>query len=72
LDSDTSGAKSRRDGLVIEDQAGGPPPRPLPAGANIEALKAYREIAIQIIKMNKDTVKTPAMRVKEIDKALGR
>jgi RHS repeat-associated protein len=37
---------------------GGPPPGPLPPGVNVEALKAYRDIAVKIIQSGKDVVGT--------------
>jgi RHS repeat-associated protein len=51
---------------------GAPPPGPLPPGANIEALKAYREIAVRIIEAGKDIVGTQRLRVEAIDRVLGR
>jgi hypothetical protein len=49
---------------------GGPPPGPLPPGASVEALQAYRDIAVKIIQSGKDGVGTQALRVDAINKAL--
>lgn len=51
---------------------GAPPPGPLPPEANIEALQAYRDIAIKVIQSGKDVVGTQQLRVDAIDKALGK
>ncbi len=49
-----------------------PTPGPLPPGANIEALKAYRELAVKLIQADNDGVGTQALRVKAIDEAIGK
>jgi RHS repeat-associated protein len=50
---------------------GAPPSGPPPPGASVEALQAYREIAVKIIQSGKDGVGTQVVRVDAIDKALG-
>ena len=50
---------------------GSPQPSPLPVGANVEALKAYRELALRLIRANNDPVGTQRLRVDAINKALG-
>jgi len=50
---------------------GSPTPGPLPPGANVEALQAYRDIAVKIIQSGKDVVGTQQVRVDAIDKVLG-
>ena len=50
----------------------GSSPGPLPPGANLEALKAYRDVAVKVIEAGKDGVGTQAVRVQAIDKVFGK
>jgi RHS repeat-associated protein len=49
---------------------GAPPPGPLPPGASVQALQAYKDVAVQVIRSGKDIVGTQALRVQAIDNAL--
>jgi len=48
---------------LSEIKPGGPPPGPLPSGANVDALRAYRDIAVKVIQAGKGGVGTQALRV---------
>jgi hypothetical protein len=60
-------------GWLSKITPGGPPPGPLPPGASIDALKAYRNVAAKAIQEGRDArVGTQALRIQAIDRVLGR